>query len=199
MTNDSYLFLNKKGWLNLALHLPSPHQDKRPDKQTGAISLLVLHNISLPPNQWGENYINHLFLGTLPLHQKDHPYFTEIANLKVSTHFYIARNGMITQFVSTLKRAWHAGISCYGDRERCNDFSIGIELNGSDHFPYTQRQYFALAELCQAIIKRHPKITPKRITTHSAISPQRKTDPGPAFKQLYFEQLLQRTQKETSR
>ena len=179
------------GWLDVARHRPSPHHNDRPDPDD--ISLLVIHNISLPPGVHGDRYINALFAGTLPALRHEHPYLDAIAGLRVAAHFLILRDGSITQYVPTVARAWHAGVSRYQRRENCNDFSIGIELNGSDHAPYTLRQYQALAALSRAIIARHPRITPARITGHSDIAPDRKTDPGPAFNWHYYRTLLAQT------
>ncbi|MFC2753397.1 MAG: 1,6-anhydro-N-acetylmuramyl-L-alanine amidase AmpD [Cardiobacterium sp.] len=179
------------GWLDVARHRPSPHHNDRPDPDD--ISLLVIHNISLPPGVHGDRYINALFAGTLPALRHEHPYLDAIAGLRVAAHFLILRDGSITQYVPTVARAWHAGVSRYQGRENCNDFSIGIELNGSDHAPYTLRQYQALAALSRAIIARHPRITPARITGHSDIAPDRKTDPGPAFNWHYYRTLLAQT------
>ena len=179
------------GWLDGARHRPSPHHNDRPDPDD--ISLLVIHNISLPPGVHGDRYINALFAGTLPALRHEHPYLDAIAGLRVAAHFLILRDGSITQYVPTVARAWHAGVSRYQGRENCNDFSIGIELNGSDHAPYTLRQYQALAALSRAIIARHPRITPARITGHSDIAPDRKTDPGPAFNWHYYRTLLAQT------
>ena len=179
------------GWLDVARHRPSPHHNDRPAPDD--ISLLVIHNISLPPGVHGDRYINALFAGTLPALRHEHPYLDAIAGLRVAAHFLILRDGSITQYVPTVARAWHAGVSRYQGRENCNDFSIGIELNGSDHAPYTLRQYQALAALSRAIIARHPRITPARITGHSDIAPDRKTDPGPAFNWHYYRTLLAQT------
>ena len=179
------------GWLDVARHRPSPHHNDRPDPDD--ISLLVIHNFSLPPGVHGDRYINALFAGTLPALRHEHPYLDAIAGLRVAAHFLILRDGSITQYVPTVARAWHAGVSRYQGRENCNDFSIGIELNGSDHAPYTLRQYQALAALSRAIIARHPHITPARITGHSDIAPDRKTDPGPAFNWHYYRTLLAQT------
>ena len=183
--------LDPNGWLDVARHRPSPHHNDRPDPDD--ISLLVIHNISLPPGVHGDRYINALFAGTLPALRHEHPYLDAIAGLRVAAHFLILRDGSITQYVPTVARAWHAGVSRYQGRENCNDFSIGIELNGSDHAPYTLRQYQALAALSRAIIARHPRITPARITGHSDIAPDRKTDPGPAFNWHYYRTLLAQT------
>ena len=180
--------LDPNGWLDAARRRPSPHHNDRPDPDD--ISLLVIHNISLPPAVHGDRYINALFDGTLPALRHEHPYLDAIAELRVAAHFLILRDGSITQYVPTVARAWHAGVSRYQRRENCNDFSIGIELNGSDHTPYTLRQYQALAALSRAIIARHPRITPARITGHSDIAPDRKTDPGPAFNWHYYRTLL---------
>ena len=183
--------LDPNGWLDAARRRPSPHHNDRPDPDD--ISLLVIHNISLPPGVHGDRYINALFAGTLPALRHEHPYLDAIAGLRVAAHFLILRDGSITQYVPTVARAWHAGVSRYQRRENCNDFSIGIELNGSDHAPYTLRQYQALAALSRAIIARHPRITPARITGHSDIAPDRKTDPGPAFNWHYYRTLLAQT------
>ena len=123
------MHLNTDGWLDIAEPLASPHHNDRPDADD--ISLLVIHNISLPPQEYGDRYISALFLGTLPAQRHEHPYLDEIADLRVAAHFLILRDGHIKQYVPTTARAWHAGISTYEGRENCNDFSIGIELNGS--------------------------------------------------------------------
>ena len=185
------MHIDADGWLDAASRYPSPHHNERPDADD--ISLLVIHNISLPPGVHGDRYINALFAGTLPALRHEHPYLDAIAGLRVAAHFLILRDGSITQYVPTVARAWHAGVSRYQGRENCNDFSIGIELNGSDHAPYTLRQYQALAALSRAIIARHPRITPARITGHSDIAPDRKTDPGPAFNWHYYRTLLAQT------
>lgn len=171
--------------------LPSPHFNERPTNIT--INTIVLHNISLPPNIFGRHYIDHLFLGTLPNHRHEHPYLNEIADLRVSAHFFIARDGEITQYVNTNDRAWHAGISQFCGQDNCNDFSIGIEINGSDHHPYTLKQYQSLVHLIQTLMQQYPAITKERITTHSNIAPTRKTDPGPAFKMHFLYYLLEKT------
>lgn len=186
-------FLDEQGWLHAphCRHLRSPHYNARPDRQD--ISLCVLHNISLPPLQFGATYIDALFLGNINEHLSIDPFFTEIAALRVSAHFFIARNGDITQYVSTLERAWHAGISHYAGRDNCNDFSIGIEINGADHHPYNLAQYQSCAALINTLAERHPNINASRITHHSHIAPQRKTDPGPAWRQSYLDYLLRRS------
>lgn len=157
--------------------MPSPHQDARPEGAT--IDLLVIHNISLPPGEFGGPYIEQLFTGCLDPAQ--HPYFAGICGLEVSAHLLIRRDGTIIQFAPLHARAWHAGKSCFEGRERCNDNSIGIELEGTDELPYDTRQYAALARVTRGIMRAYPAITPVRIVGHEHIAPGRKTDPGPAF------------------
>ncbi|NLY14299.1 MAG: 1,6-anhydro-N-acetylmuramyl-L-alanine amidase AmpD [Gammaproteobacteria bacterium] len=164
------------GWLEGAKHLPSDNHNARPNAE---ISLLVIHNISLPPGEFGTGMVEALFTNQLPADA--HPYFAGIAHLKVSAHFFIKRNGAITQFVSCLDRAWHAGVSNFAGRENCNDFSLGVELEGEDDRAYSDAQYQSLNQLIAELVKHYPLITPERICGHSDIAPQRKTDPGPAF------------------
>lgn len=164
------------GWLNGAKHLPSQNFNARPATE---ISLLVIHNISLPPGQFGTGMVEALFTNQLPV--AAHPYFAGIAQLKVSAHFFIQRDGAITQFVSCLDRAWHAGVSNFKGREACNDYSLGIELEGEDNLAYSEAQYRSLNQLVNELIKHYPMITAERICGHSDIAPERKTDPGPAF------------------
>ncbi|NEH18380.1 1,6-anhydro-N-acetylmuramyl-L-alanine amidase AmpD [Pantoea agglomerans] len=175
----------KQGWLTCVRHVPSPHCNERPDNE--APSLLVIHNISLPPGEFGGPWIDKLFTGTLP--PDAHPYFADIAALKVAAHCLIRRDGEIVQYVPFDKRAWHAGISQFEGRENCNDFSIGIELEGIDSEPYSEAQYRALQQVTQLLLQHYP-LTPARITGHSDIAPVRKTDPGPAFDWDYYKQLL---------
>jgi AmpD protein len=158
-------------------YIPSPNMDDRPE---GAdINLLVIHSISLPPGEFGGNSIAQLFTNTL---QPDaHPYFREIHQLAVSAHVLIKRDGTVIQFVPFDKRAWHAGESCYQGKQRCNDFSIGIELEGTDTDPFENSQYETLVELVQALCSSYPSITLQRIAGHSDIAPGRKTDPGSGF------------------
>ncbi|MBV7435528.1 1,6-anhydro-N-acetylmuramyl-L-alanine amidase AmpD [Cardiobacteriaceae bacterium TAE3-ERU3] len=184
------LLIDTQGWLLNARHIHSPFQNQRPT--SAPINLLVLHNISLPPGVFGATHIDALFAGNIAQHQGEDPFIDSIMDLQVSAHFLITRDGAITQYVSTCDRAWHAGASEYEGQSGCNDFSIGIELNGCDHHPYTHRQYLSLALLTQAIMIRHPQINAERITTHQHIAPQRKTDPGPAFNMRYFKHLIQR-------
>lgn len=164
------------GWLDGAQHLPSENYNARPSTD---ISLLVIHNISLPPGQFGTGMVEALFTNQLPADA--HPYFADIAHLKVSAHFFIKRDGAITQFVSCLDRAWHAGISQFMQRDNCNDFSLGIELEGVDDQAYSDAQYHSLNQLTNELIQHYPLITAERICGHSDIAPDRKTDPGTAF------------------
>lgn len=162
------------GWLPIARWIPSPNFDERPADT--AICLVVVHAISLPPGEFGGQGIVDLFTNVLD--PQAHPYYREIADLRVSAHFLIRRDGELIQFVSTARRAWHAGVSQWAGRERCNDFSIGIELEGWDELPFENAQYrtlnFLLAELC-------PRYPLQAIVGHSEIAPGRKTDPGPGF------------------
>lgn len=165
------------GWLSGARQVPSPNCNSRP---SGAFpELIVVHGISLPPGQYGGSEIEALFTNTLDPHA--HPYFAEIAGLEVSAHFLIFRTGEILQFVSTEARAWHAGVSRWEGREQCNDFSIGIELEGCDDEAYTDLQYDALNQLVLCVRNQYPGIEHDAIVGHSDISSGRKTDPGPAF------------------
>jgi N-acetyl-anhydromuramoyl-L-alanine amidase len=143
------------------------------------IDLLVIHSISLPPNEFGGPWIDHLFMNRLD--PKAHPYFRQIEGLRVSSHLLIRRDGELIQYVPLNRRAWHAGSSNFCGRECCNDFSIGIELEGSDQSPFTDAQYATLSRATRLIQKHYPAITQDRITSHSAIAPGRKTDPGPYF------------------
>lgn len=176
------------GLLTTARYLPSPHCDARPPHT--AIDLLVIHGISLPPAQFGTRYIEDFFCGQLDVQQ--HAYFATIAHLKVSAHLLIARTGEIIQFVPFAKRAWHAGQSAFAGRTACNDFSLGIELEGTDHLPYEPVQYIQLAAVVQILMQAYPKITRQRIVGHSTIAPGRKTDPGPSFDWNYLDCLLTR-------
>ena len=174
-----------EGWLVGVRQVRSPHYDCRPDDECP--SLLVVHNISLPPGEFGGPWIDALFTGTLDA--TAHPFFAEIAHLRVSAHCLIRRDGEIVQYVPFDKRAWHAGISRYCGRERCNDFSIGIELEGTDTLPYTEMQYQQLAAITQALVALYPAIA-DNMTGHSNIAPGRKTDPGPAFDWATFRALV---------
>lgn len=165
------------GILSSARFLPSPYCDQRPDE--GLIDLLVIHAISLPPKQFGARHVEDFFMGRLKV--EHHPYFQTIAHLKVSAHLFISRDGEVIQFVPFFKRAWHAGQSIFQGRVACNDFSIGIELEGADDLPFEDKQYQALALVTQAIQRAYPLIGSNHILGHSDIAPGRKTDPGPCF------------------
>jgi AmpD protein len=165
------------GLLMDTLYVPSPNYDERP--ADAEINLIVIHGISMPPGEFGGPYIEQLF--TNQLDPSAHPFFASIEGLQVSAHILIRRDGEVIQFVPFHRRAWHAGESNFQDRKRCNDFSIGIELEGADTEPYTDAQYSQLADLIECLMRNYPAITPERITGHSDIAPQRKTDPGPAF------------------
>ncbi len=155
----------------------SPHFDARPNGT--AIDLVVVHGISLPPGEFGGPWIDRLFTGNLPADA--HPYFREIAGRRVSAHTLVRRTGEIVQYVPFGERAWHAGASQYQGRSSCNDFSIGIELEGTDNRPYSDAQYDQLAVLIEALLAAYPSLSRERIVGHSDIAPGRKTDPGPAF------------------
>ena len=165
------------GCLEGARQVASPKHDERPPGTV--IDLLVIHGISLPPGGFGGPWIDALFTNTLD--PQAHPYFKDIAGLRVSAHVLIRRDGEIIQYVPLQRRAWHAGQSCFDGRNRCNDFSIGIELEGCDDQPYEDAQYLALAGVVRALTAAYPAITPGRIVGHCDIAPGRKTDPGPAF------------------
>ncbi len=173
-------------YLNSACQVASPNCDDRPDSED--ISLLVIHCISLPPEQFEGAYIDQLFCNCLD--PTEHAYFQEIHQLKVSAHLLIRRDGSIRQYVAFNRRAWHAGVSCYQDRERCNDFSVGIELEGAVSLPYTDSQYRQLAAVTQALLAEYPRLSRQRITGHSDIAPDRKADPGPLFDWQRFYALL---------
>jgi len=165
---------------------PSPNCSARPQPQD--ISLLVIHNISLPPGQYGGGHVDALFCNTLDA--QAHPYFAEIAHLRVSAHLLIARDGSVTQYVPFGQKAWHAGKSCFSGRDNCNDYSIGIELEGSDDEAFTAAQYERLVRVTRWLQARYPLITAERIVGHSDIAPGRKTDPGPFFDWSHYRARL---------
>ena len=169
--------INQEGWLEQSKKIPSPNFDDRP-KNT-EIKLIVIHNISLPPENFNRSNIEKLFLNKLDF--DSHEYFKEIRDLKVSSHFLIDREGQITQFVSVYKRAWHAGKSNFENEDNCNDFSIGIEMIGSDNSIFENKQYASLKKLIKSLKKVFPKILEDNIVGHSDIAAGRKTDPGPFF------------------
>lgn len=185
--------MNSTLQINLQTHLlepvyyrPSPYQDDRPADVF--IDMVVVHGISLPAGQFGHSHIEDFFSGKLNI--ASHPSFPAVANLKVSAHLLIKRTGDIIQFVPFVKRAWHAGESFFQGRARCNDFSIGIELEGTDHVPYEQEQYHQLGNVIQLLTQVFPAITQDRIVGHADIAPGRKTDPGPSFDWKYLQGLL---------
>ncbi|QAU33519.1 1,6-anhydro-N-acetylmuramyl-L-alanine amidase AmpD [Janthinobacterium sp. 17J80-10] len=185
------LEMDADGWCRQAQHRPSPNFDARPEPTD--IDLLVIHNISLPPGQFGGPYIADLFGNCLDC--DIHPYFDQLRSLRVSSHFLILRDGGLIQFVSADQRAWHAGVSSFEGRERCNDFSIGIELEGSDFVPFDDRQYHTLAELTVALRRRYAL---RAVTGHQDIAPGRKTDPGPYFDWTAYCVLVRQHEKATS-
>ena len=168
------IVIDAQGWADTALIMPSPNYDQRAEGVP--IALLVVHNISLPPGEFGGPYISDLFLNRLDYNA--HPYFDQLRSLRVSAHFLIRRDGQTIQFVSAKDRAWHAGVSIFCDKERCNDFSIGIELEGTDDQAFESVQYAALAALTIALQSSYPL---QHVAGHEHIAPGRKTDPGPLF------------------
>ncbi|NRB40084.1 MAG: 1,6-anhydro-N-acetylmuramyl-L-alanine amidase AmpD [Pseudomonadales bacterium] len=162
--------------LNQYQQKKSPFYNDRPEI---LVDLLVIHNISLPAGQFSTPYVHDLFMGCLD--SKADKSFADLDGVEVSSHFFIARDGVVTQFVAMDKRAWHAGVSSFDHREGCNDFSIGIELEGTDILAFESAQYVALLQLTLDVMHEYPGITPARIVGHSEIAPGRKTDPGPAF------------------
>ncbi|MDM5146924.1 1,6-anhydro-N-acetylmuramyl-L-alanine amidase AmpD [Candidatus Persebacteraceae bacterium Df01] len=165
--------LDNNGWMSDTVHLYSPNQDDRSDK---AVRLLVVHGISLPPGMFDGDAIEHLFRNTLDC--DSHPFYNTLRNLRVSAHFLLRRDGQLTQFVSCNRRAWHAGESCWRGKTKVNDFSIGVELEGTDDIPYETVQYTKLTTLIQSLAACY---TPLAVAGHEHIAPKRKTDPGPAF------------------
>lgn len=167
----------RTGLIPSARQVPSPNCDDRPAGVD--IDMVVVHGISLPPCQYGGPWLDALF--TNRLKPEEHPYFAEIHQLRVSTHLLIRRDGELVQYVPLHRRAWHAGQSEFGGRKRCNDFAIGIELEGCDHRPYTDGQYEMLDRVLRSLMAAYPGISPERIAGHSDIAPGRKTDPGEHF------------------
>ena len=167
----------RAGRLLGARELRSPNCDARP--AGASIDLIVVHGISLPPGAFGGPWIDQLFTNSLPA--GEHPYFAEVCGLRVSAHLLIRRSAEVIQYVPFTARAWHAGRSSYRGREACNDFSIGIELEGADRIPYEDAQYRVLAQVVAALCVAYPSLSPERLVGHSDIAPERKTDPGPAF------------------
>lgn len=172
--SDQIYSIAADGWLPGVLQCKSPNCDARPAHEP--IRLIVVHAISLPPGNFGGTYVHELF--TNKLDADAHPYFFDIATRRVSAHFYIARDGGLTQFVSCHERAWHAGVSCWQGRDRCNDFSLGIELEGDDFTEFTAAQYLHLNHLVRSLCRAYPI---EQVVGHADIAPGRKCDPGPHF------------------
>jgi N-acetyl-anhydromuramoyl-L-alanine amidase len=182
----SFTLDSEKHWLNNVRQVPSPNCDDRP--QDCEIDLVVMHGISLPPNEYGGDFIDQLFTNTLDPQQ--HPYFAEIVALRVSSHLLIDRKGEVTQYVPFSDRAWHAGVSEFEGRQTCNNFSIGIELEGRDDEAYEAVQYELAANLVKLLMQNWPEITKQRVVGHCHVAPGRKTDPGEAFDWQHFYALL---------
>ena len=178
--------IDDAGWLRSVEAIPSPNFDARPENTK--IKLIVVHGISLPPAEYGGGHIQNFFCNKLDVGA--HPYFESICELRVSAHCLIERSGKLQQFVAFLDRAWHACLSEWRGQSTCNDFSIGIELEGCDDEPYTDAQYQSLANLIRTLRQAYPDIAPDAIAGHSDIAPGRKTDPGPAFDWSKLEFLL---------
>jgi AmpD protein len=183
------------GLMQGARQIASPNYDARPPGVDA--ELIVVHGISLPPGDFGGPWIDRLFTNTLP--PDVHPYFTEVAVLRVSSHLVIMRDGALTQYVKFTERAWHAGRSSYAGREACNDFSIGVELEGTDTLPYESAQYAVLAEVVAALCAAYPRLSAQRCIGHSDIAPGRKTDPGAAFDWPRARRLIDAAQRNTHR
>jgi len=179
----------ESGLLDAARQCPSPNRDARPSGCT--IELVVVHGISLPPGVFGGDAIDRLF--TNALDAQEHPYFAQIAHLRVSAHALIRRDGEVVQYVPFHERAWHAGRSQWRGRARCNDFAVGLELEGSDDIPYETVQYERLAAIVAALARAYPHLERTELAGHADIAPGRKTDPGPAFDWLCLHELLATT------
>jgi AmpD protein len=178
------------GLIEPAQQCPSPNRDARPSGATPEI--VVVHGISLPPGEFGGPHIEALFTNNLDFDA--HPYFQGIRGLEVSAHLLIRRDGTVIQFVPFIERAWHAGESCFRGHQRCNDFSIGIELEGEDETPYDDRQYAVLQGVLRAIFDAYPEISAREVAGHCDVAPGRKFDPGPAFDWLrLYDGLSERT------
>lgn len=176
----------QNGLLLPALQKASPHHDERPAGMP--VDLVVIHGISLPKGEFGSGVVDHFFCGTLDMSR--YPALADIAYLRVASHLLIKRDGEVVQFVPFSKRAWHAGESCFQGRAGCNDFSIGIEMEGTDDIPYEEIQYQQLGGVIRAIMQAYPEVIPDRIVGHVDIAPGRKTDPGPVFNWAYLKGML---------
>ena len=175
------------GLLDWARQVPSPNCDERPAGV--APDLIVVHGISLPPGEFDGPWIDLLFTNALP--RDAHPYFATVADLRVSAHLLIRRTGEVVQYVPFHRRAWHAGVSSWEGRDRCNDFSIGIEMEGTDHSPYESTQYAMLARVIVSLCRAYPQLSPGRLVGHSDVAPGRKSDPGPSFDWPRLRSLVQ--------
>lgn len=176
-----------QGWYALAQKRQSPFFNARPSADVCSINLLVIHNISLPAANFNTHYVDNLFMGCLDCSQ--HKSFSSLEGLEVSAHFFIRRDGSLLQYVSCLDRAWHAGVSSWDSVEGCNDYSIGIELEGCDDIDYTPEQYLSLAQVSLNLCIEY-QIPLDRIVGHCDIAPGRKTDPGASFDWSYFKSIL---------
>jgi AmpD protein len=176
----------ESGLMRGVRQIASPNHDSRPAGVEA--DLIVVHGISLPPGEYGGPWIDRLFTNTLPA--DGHAYFAEIDGLRVSSHLVVMRDGAVTQYVSFAERAWHAGKSSFQGREACNDFSVGVELEGTDTQPYEDVQYERLAQVVAALCAAYPRLSAERLVGHSDIAPGRKTDPGPAFDWLRARRLI---------
>ncbi len=183
--------IDVNGWIAPARHVPSPNFNTRP--ADARISLLVIHSISLPPGEFGGPCIDAFFTNSLD--RDAHPYFQSIADMKVSSHLLIRRDGAVVQYVPFTQRAWHAGASQFQGVTECNDYSIGIEMEGCDEYGYETAQYRTLAAITKLLQKNYPDITTERIAGHCDIAPQRKTDPGPHFDWERYRKSIQPKQR----
>lgn len=180
------MYIKPDGLLAEINYHPSPNQDARPDAKD--VAGIVIHNISLPPGEFGGGWIDDLFLNKLD--PAAHPYFEKIAGLRVSAHLLIRRDGEVIQYVPFYQRAWHAGVSRWDERDCCNDFTIGIEMEGCDDQKFEQIQYQKLAQCIRLLCDYYPRLSTGKIKGHQQISPGRKTDPGPYFDWLYLDKLI---------
>ncbi|GAB2850058.1 1,6-anhydro-N-acetylmuramyl-L-alanine amidase AmpD [Pseudoduganella ginsengisoli] len=176
-------FIDADGWCDGAFRYDSPHCNTRP--ADAEINLLVVHNISLPAGQFGGHHVSDLFTGRVDYNAD--PSLADLRNVQVSAHFFVRRDGRVVQYVSCNERAWHAGVSQFQGRANCNDFSIGVEMEGTDNVAFSSEQYEVLAQLAQALQNRYPL---RWITGHEHVAPGRKTDPGPCFDWLRLDALL---------